>query len=103
MAYAREVERIEGEKARQRMIAGKNQYSPTVNLPEASGRCETRDKVAQTVGYGSGKTYQQVKAVIETGIPELVAKLDAGMENFTHRCRALLGLIKERKELQYGL
>ncbi|WP_323011192.1 hypothetical protein, partial [Paracoccus sp. (in: a-proteobacteria)] len=59
---------------------GSNQYQTKegpVNLPEANGR-ETREIAAAKSGYGSEKTYRDAKRIIDAGIPEIVAKVDAG-------------------------
>lgn len=77
-AYAREVERIEREKARERQLSTLTQNTVPANSPERDHKGETRDIVAKAVGYGSGTTYREAKFVVENGEPEIVAKLDAG-------------------------
>lgn len=61
------------EQADRRMKAGTT--SPVENFPEGS---RTRDLAAKAAGFGNGKTYEQAKAVIERGAPELVEAMDAG-------------------------
>ena len=43
------------------------------NIPHA----KTRDVVAQQIGFGNGKTYEQAKPVVRTAAPELVEAMDA--------------------------
>lgn len=79
---AEELEAIEGERARQRMLAGKA-MEPSGNI-SVGYKGETRDKVAERVGLGSGRTYDKAKLVWgkakegnEKAI-EYVDKLDTG-------------------------
>lgn len=81
VAYAREVERIERVKAAERRRATQNNHAAkavTENFPEQKAKGETREIVAQAVGYGSGRTYEEAKYVIANGEPDVIAKLDAG-------------------------
>ena len=54
--------------AKERMQEGRNQHSPSVNLPEATK--ETRDAVAAEIGV-SGKTYDALRKVSNDGTDEL--------------------------------
>ena len=38
----------------------------------------TRDLAAKAAGFGNGKTYEQAKSVVDSGVPELVEAMDAG-------------------------
>lgn len=78
VAYAREIERIEKEKAMKRMTSGVNQYSPSSPGVQGGTHGKTCDIVARAVGYGSGTTYERAKFVVNNASPETVAKLDAG-------------------------
>lgn len=79
LEYARRLEQIERLKARERQaVAGsRNLGLVQENFPELE-KGQTRDKVAELVGFGSGKTYEKAKFVAEHGDPETIRKLDAG-------------------------
>jgi len=74
--WARRLERIEKEKARERMEAGKATY-PKENFPEGSVG-QTRDIVAEQSGFGSGKQYEKAKYIADHADPDIIAKLDEG-------------------------
>jgi hypothetical protein len=67
---------IEGDEAWKRQASGLNQYInsetdidyPSVreNFPYPSENGRTRDKLAERVGFGSGKTYEAAKNVVNT-------------------------------------
>jgi len=63
MAEAEELEAVERERARRRMLSGKP-IAPSGNVSVGS-KGETRDKVAAAVGLGSGRTYETAKKVWE--------------------------------------
>lgn len=66
---------LEGE-LRQRL--GTNQHTEgKENFPDPP-KGQTRDLAAKAAGFGNGKTYEQAKAVIDEGVPELVEAMDAG-------------------------
>ena len=46
------------------------------NFPEVKG--QTRDLAAKAAGFGNGKTYEQAKAVVDSGAPELIEAMDSG-------------------------
>jgi len=71
--WARRLERVEKEKARERMESGKA-VNPVENLPQG----KTRDIVAEQSGFGSGKQYEKAKYISENADAETIAKLDAG-------------------------
>lgn len=85
LEYARRLEQVERLKARGRQaIAGSHNLGLVQeNFPELE-KGQTRDKVAELVGFGSGKTYEKVKFVAEHGDPETIRRLDAG-EISVHR------------------
>ncbi len=45
------------------------------NFPHLKGQ-KTRDIAAKKAGFGNGKTFDQAKAVVEHGVPELVEAMD---------------------------
>ena len=61
MAEAEQLEVIERERARARMLAGKQ---PSGNV-SVGFKGETRDKVASAIGIGSGRTYDKAAKVWE--------------------------------------
>ncbi|OJW82860.1 MAG: hypothetical protein BGO66_02965 [Alicycliphilus sp. 69-12] len=66
---------LEGELAQR---VGVNQYTKgKENFPDPP-QGQTRDLAAKAAGFGNGRTYEQAKAVIASGAPELVEELDAG-------------------------
>ncbi|WP_427108666.1 ParB N-terminal domain-containing protein [Lysinibacillus xylanilyticus] len=71
MDYARRLERIEREKAKQRMVDGAKGVK---NLPQA----KTREVVAEQVGFGSGKQYDKAKYIEANATDEVIEKLDTG-------------------------
>ncbi|MCH4542948.1 ParB/RepB/Spo0J family partition protein [Ochrobactrum sp. A-1] len=73
VAIARAVEEALGDRR------GVNQYTKEgpQNIAEAQGK-ETRQIAAEKAGFGNPETYRQAKSVVETGVPELVDKMDAG-------------------------
>ncbi len=79
LEYARRLEQVERLKARERQAHGQTAPGKTLqeNFPEALERGQTRDKVAELVGFGSGKTYEKIKFVAEHGDPETIRRLDA--------------------------
>ncbi len=85
MAEAEELKAIEMERARQRMLMGRKQ-NPVETLPQGvTGK--TRDKVAQAIGLGSGRTYEKAAKIWEAakqGDPiarKAIAEIDAGQKS----------------------
>lgn len=76
--WAKRLERIEREKARERQGTLNNIETVSLmeTLPEAKGT--TRDIVAEQSGFGSGKTFEKAKFISENATPELIADLDEG-------------------------
>lgn len=77
--------------AEKRMKAGV--ANPPENFPEGG---ETRDLAAKAAGFGNGKTYEQAKAVVATGAPELIEAVDKG-EASVSAAEALLTLPKDEQ------
>lgn len=87
---------LEGELAKQaekRMKAGIP--SPVENFPQGDAG-KTRDLAAKAAGFGNGKTYEQAKAVIASGAPELIEAVDKG-EASVSAAEALLTLPKDEQ------
>lgn len=78
-------------KAEQRMKAGA--ANPKENFPEGG---QTRDIAAKAAGFGNGKTYEQAKAVVAAGAPELIEAVDKG-EASVSAAEALLTLPKDEQ------
>ncbi|PZT51985.1 ParB N-terminal domain-containing protein [Paenibacillus silvae] len=75
--WARRLEDVERIKAKERMAGGKE------NLPEQPAG-QVRDIVADQAGFGSGRTYDKAKYIMENATPEIIQKLDAGIIS-THK------------------
>ncbi|WP_420974099.1 ParB N-terminal domain-containing protein [Bacillus thuringiensis] len=69
MAWARELERVESAKARERMSEGGKGRQNSVNL-------RTDDKVSNDIGLGSRDTYRKAKFIAEHADSSTIAKLD---------------------------
>ncbi|WP_328514460.1 ParB/RepB/Spo0J family partition protein [Brevibacillus laterosporus] len=67
--WARRLERVEREKARERMSLGGQGKE---NFPTL----QTRDAVAGASGFGSGKQYEKAKYIADHADPEIIAQLD---------------------------
>lgn len=88
MAEAEELEAIERERARERQREAGVANLPTVSSGNVSltheDKGQTRDKVAEAVGLGSGRTYETAKKVWEAAkkgdetAKKLVEELDSG-------------------------
>jgi N6-adenosine-specific RNA methylase IME4 len=77
VAIGEEVERIERERAKARMIAA---HASPGKLPE-QGRGDARDKIAAQLGI-SGRTYEKAKAIVDAAEaePEKFGKFKADMD-----------------------
>lgn len=67
------------------------------NFPEGVG--QTRDLAAKAAGFGNGKTYEQAKAVVDSGAPELIEAMDTGRASIS----AAAAVATLPKEEQAGL
>lgn len=73
MDYAKQLERIEAKKAKERQLKGTN----LMDLgPQGKGT--TRDIVGEAVGFGSGRTYGRAKYIYENADEETIKKVDTG-------------------------
>lgn len=48
------------------------------NFPQVAAGEKTRDLAAKAAGFGNGKTYEQAKTIVDSGVPELVQAVDSG-------------------------
>ncbi|MEI4618637.1 ParB N-terminal domain-containing protein, partial [Bacillus cereus] len=72
MAWARELERVESAKAKERMSEGGKGKE---NFPYLKNE-QTRDIVAEKIGIGSGKQYEKAKFITEHADSSTISKLD---------------------------
>nr|WP_154957467.1 ParB N-terminal domain-containing protein [Paenibacillus xylanexedens] len=75
--WAKRLEEVERIKAKERMAGGKE------NVPEHPAG-QVRDIVADQVGFGSGRTYDKAKYIMENATPEIIQQLDEGIIS-THK------------------
>lgn len=94
MAWARELERVESAKARERKRKG---VDHTENFPEGKG--ETRDIVAEKIGIGSGKQYEKAKFITENADSSTIAKLDNEEISIHKAYTELQARLKEKDKL----
>lgn len=96
--YARRIERIEAEKARERMLAGVS-ADPVDNSPQG-GEGKTRDIAAQKAGIGSGFQYEREKYIVDNHsslTPEEFADWDEGKLS-TNKAYLKIKSIKDQLE-----
>lgn|GEM_PF-2186889 len=75
--WAKRLEEVERIKAKERMAGGKE------NIPEQPAG-QVRDIVADQAGFGSGRTYDKAKYIMENATPEIIQQLDEGIIS-THK------------------
>ena len=104
--YCTVSERVEIGKALEGELAqrvGVNQHTKEgmENFPHPQGA--TRDIAAKAAGFGNGKTYEQAKMVVDAGVPELVASMNAGAASVSAAAAvAALPPEEQREVLQQG-
>jgi ParB-like chromosome segregation protein Spo0J len=77
MDYAKRLEVIEREKAKERQLSTlNNQNIDMQNIAEREGT--TRDIVAESTGFGSGEQYRKAKFISENADEEIIKSLDEG-------------------------
>ncbi|PTE78374.1 ParB N-terminal domain-containing protein [Staphylococcus cohnii] len=76
MDYAKQLERIEAKKAKERKK--RKSFDPDRG-PEQKG--ETRDIVGKASGFGSGRTYARAKYVYENADDETIKEVDEGKKS----------------------
>lgn len=94
LEYARRLERIERVKAKERMESG-----GVENFPQGEGG-KTRDKVAETLGIGSGRQYEKEKYIAEHADKETLDAWDKGKISTHKAYTRIKELEKQVKELQ---
>lgn len=77
MDYAKQLERIEAKKSKDRQFQGKNL---TDRGPEGR-KGETRDIVGKASGFGSGRTYARAKYIYENADDETIKEVDEGKKS----------------------
>ncbi|WP_339234672.1 ParB N-terminal domain-containing protein [Paenibacillus sp. FSL R5-0517] len=75
--WAKRLEEVERIKVKERMAGGKE------NVPEQPAG-QVRDIVADQAGFGSGRTYDKAKYIMENATPEIIQQLDKGIIS-THK------------------
>lgn len=94
MDYAKQLERIESKKARDRMAVKKQ---GTDHGPEVK-KGETRDIVGKASGFGSGRNYSRAKYVYENADDEIIKEVDEGKKSI-RKAHDDLREQKKRKEV----
>ncbi|MFZ7759892.1 ParB N-terminal domain-containing protein [Bacillus thuringiensis] len=94
MAWARELERVESAKARERQGARTDIQE---NFPEC--KVQTRDIVAEKIGIGSGKQYEKAKFITEHADSSTIAKLDNEEISIHKAYTELQARLKEKNKL----
>ncbi|MGU3440004.1 chromosome partitioning protein ParB [Bacillus cereus] len=92
MAWARELERVESAKARERMSEGGKGRQNSVNL-------RTDDKVSNDIGLGSRDTYRKAKFIAENAEPETINQLDNEEISIHKAFTELKAKLKEKDKL----
>lgn len=64
---------------------------PVQNFAQVQPGAKTRQIAAKKAGFGNAETYRQAKAVTETGVPELVEKMDAGEISISAAAKVVKG------------
>ena len=95
MDYAKQLERIEAKKAKERMATNKK---GTVPGPYAK-KGETREIVGKKVGFGSGRTYGRAKYIYENADEEFIKKVDSGEKSIKGAYEELRPVKKKQKEV----
>ena len=95
MDYAKQLERIEAKKAKERMATNKK---GTVPGPYAK-KGETREIVGKKVGFGSGRTYGRAKYIYENADEEFIKKVDSGEKSIRGAYEELRPVKKKQKEV----
>ncbi|MDW4106538.1 ParB N-terminal domain-containing protein [Staphylococcus saprophyticus] len=77
MDYAKQLERIEEKKSKDRQLAGKNLMDHGPQGKKGS----TRDIVGEASGFGSGRTYARAKYIYENADDETIKEVDEGKKS----------------------
>jgi N6-adenosine-specific RNA methylase IME4/ParB-like chromosome segregation protein Spo0J len=94
----RELEKVEAELAKQRMLTGKK--DPEANLPQGDGEKrapQTRDIVSEKIGV-KPRTYQKAKVIIENATEELKEKVRKGTTSIDYAFKQVKRSDDNKKE-----
>ncbi|MHB0800787.1 ParB N-terminal domain-containing protein [Bacillus thuringiensis] len=94
MAWARELERVESAKARERRGARTD-----LNMVENFPPSKVRDVVAVKIGIGSGKQYEKAKFITEHADSSTISKLDNEEISIHKAYTELQARLKEKDKL----
>ncbi|CXZ80580.1 ParB N-terminal domain-containing protein [Staphylococcus aureus] len=81
MDYAKQLERIEAKKAKDRKTSKLKQNKDTVTDQGPERKGETRDIVRKASGFGSGRTYARAKYIYENADEETIKEVDEGKKS----------------------
>lgn len=81
MDYAKQLERIEAKKAKDRQTSKLKQHKNTVTDQGPERKGETRDIVGKASGFGSGRTYARAKYIYENADDETIKEVDEGKKS----------------------
>lgn len=81
MDYAKQLERIEAKKARDRQTSKLKQHKTTDMDHGPQRRGTTRDIVGKASGFGSGRTYARAKYIYENADEETIKQVDEGKKS----------------------
>ncbi|HDJ7304712.1 TPA: ParB N-terminal domain-containing protein [Staphylococcus aureus] len=81
MDYAKQLERIEAKKAKDRKTSKLKQNKETVTDQGPERKGETRDIVGKASGFGSGRTYARAKYIYENADEETIKEVDEGKKS----------------------
>lgn len=81
MDYAKQLERIEVKKAKDRKTSKLKQNKDTVTDQGPERKGETRDIVGKASGFGSGRTYARAKYIYENADEETIKEVDEGKKS----------------------
>lgn len=81
MDYAKQLERIEAKKAKDRQTSKLKQHKNTVTDQGPERKGETRDIVGKASGFGSGRTYARAKYIYENADEETIKEVDEGKKS----------------------
>ncbi|HID4977824.1 TPA: ParB N-terminal domain-containing protein [Staphylococcus aureus] len=81
MDYAKQLERIEAKKSKDRKTSKLKQNKDTVTDQGPERKGETRDIVGKASGFGSGRTYARAKYIYENADEETIKEVDEGKKS----------------------
>lgn len=81
MDYAKQLERIEAKKAKDRKRSKLKQNKDAVMVQGPQRKGTTRDIVGKASGFGSGSTYKRAKYIYENADEETIKEVDEGKKS----------------------